>query len=109
MQKISNFDALSKMTKKSRCHSCTEIFNANPPSLPGSWIRNQSPGLSYGSPNLLDKIYFWAFLCFSLEFNLFPPKIQIIFRFIVQFKFKFRLNFLHVFVIVKIVIIFSLK
>ena len=31
------------------------------------------------SPNLLDKIYFWAFLCFSLEFNPFPQKIQIIF------------------------------
>ena len=42
-----------------------------------SRIRQQSPGLPYGSPNLPDKIAFWAFLCFTLEFIPFSPKIRI--------------------------------
>ena len=44
-----------------------------------SRIRQQSPGLPYGSPNLPDKISFWAFLCFTLEFIPFSPKIRIAF------------------------------
>ena len=42
-----------------------------------SRIRQQSPGLPYGSPNLPDKIELWAFLCFNLEFIPFSPKIRI--------------------------------
>ena len=48
------------------------------PNYPGvSRIRQQSPGLPYGSPNLPDKIELWAFLCFNLEFIPFSPKIRI--------------------------------
>ena len=48
------------------------------PDYPGvSRIRQQSPGLQYGSPNLPDKIELWAFLCFNLEFIPFSPKIRI--------------------------------
>ena len=35
--------------------------------------------LPYGSPNLPDKIALWAFLCFTLEFIPFSPKIWIVF------------------------------
>ena len=48
------------------------------PNYPGvSRIRQQSPGLPYGSPNLPDKIELLAFLCFNLEFIPFSPKIRI--------------------------------
>ena len=46
------------------------------PDYPGvSRIRQQSPGLPYGSPNLPDKIELWAFLRFNLEFIPFSPNI----------------------------------
>ena len=34
-----------------------------------SQIRHRSPALPYGSPNLPDKIIFWAFVCLSLWFS----------------------------------------
>ena len=34
-----------------------------------SQIRHWSPALPHGSPNLPDKMDFWAFLCFSLKFS----------------------------------------
>ena len=49
------------------------------------WVKNTymptPPDYSgvYRSPNLLDKIKLWAFLCFNLEFIPFSPKIWIFF------------------------------
>ena len=40
------------------------------PDYPGvSQIRHRSPALPYRSPNLPDKIIFWAFVCLSLSFS----------------------------------------
>ena len=53
--------------------------------FPGvSWIQHGYPAVPYGSPNLSDKIDFWVFLCFSLKFSSFFPKIVQFFRYFLQ-------------------------
>ena len=60
------------------------------PDYPGvSRIRQQSPGLPYGSPNLPDKIELWAFLRVNLEFIPFSPNISPKIRILFHSKFGF--------------------
>ena len=61
-------------------------------------IQHWSLTLPYGSPNLPDKMDFWAFLCLSLKFSLFFSSQNLIFFYSLYGSwdlFVFLINFSH--------------